>query len=63
LSLGRLDQRQHDRGAFAAAVGADEQPCLSSESNAAQRTFGGVVADADASVGEEVGNASIRLSM
>ena len=38
-----LDQRQHDRGAFAAAVGASEQPCFSSESDAAQCAFGGVV--------------------
>ena len=58
VELGGLDQRQHDRGAFAAAVGAGEQPCFSSKSNAAQCAFGGAVADADAPSAKEAGKTS-----
>jgi hypothetical protein len=35
IEPGRLNQRQHDRGALAAAIGAGEQPRLPAESNLA----------------------------
>ena len=41
----------------AAAVGAGEEPCLPSERDAAQSAFGCVVAEADATVAEEPGEA------
>jgi hypothetical protein len=41
-----LDQRVYHSGALAAAVGSGEQPCL-------QRPLGGVVGEADATVGQE----------
>jgi hypothetical protein len=34
LELGGLNQREHDRGAFAAEIGACEQLCLAAESDA-----------------------------
>jgi len=55
VELCSLNQREHDRGAFAAAIGAGEQPCLATERDAAQRPFGCVVADADAAIAEEAG--------
>jgi hypothetical protein len=33
VELGCLNQREHDRGAFAAAIRSGEQPCLATESN------------------------------
>ena len=44
---GSADQRVHERGTLAAAVGAGEQPCFSAERNTAQGAFGGVVGEAD----------------
>lgn len=41
--------------AFAAAIGTGEQPGPASQGNAAQRAFGGVVAEGDAAVVEEAG--------
>jgi hypothetical protein len=58
VELGSADQRVHERGTLAAAVGADEQPCLPAEGHAAQRAFGGVVGQADAPVVEEPGERS-----
>ena len=63
VELGRVDQRVHDRGALAAAIGAGEQPGLAAEGNAAQRSLGGVVGQADAAVVEEAGEGVQRLSM
>ena len=53
VELGRLDQREHDRGALAAAIGAGEQPRLAAERNPAQLALGRIVAQADAAVLEE----------
>src|SRR5580704_9686196 len=50
VELGRLNECQHDRGALTAAIGACEQPGLPPESNPAQLTFGGIVAQADEAV-------------
>jgi len=36
IELGRLNERQHDRGALTATIGAGEQPRLPPESNSAQ---------------------------
>jgi hypothetical protein len=55
-----LDQRVHDGGALAAAIRSGKEPGLAAERDAAQRAFGGVVAQADAAVVEE---ASERRSM
>jgi hypothetical protein len=63
VELGGLDQREHDRGTLAAAVGAGEQPCLTAQRDAAQRPLGGIVAQANAAIVEERVNASSRLSM
>ena len=43
VQLGGRDERIHRRGAFAAAVGSGEQPCLAAECDAAQCPFSGVV--------------------
>src|ERR1700693_6111381 len=51
--LGSLNQRQHDRGALAAAVGASEQPTLPAKGNPAQLALGCIVAQADAAILEE----------
>ena len=48
-----MDQRQHDRGTLATAIGAGEQPRFSSECNPTQLTFGRIVAQADTTVVEE----------
>ena len=53
VELGRLNQRQDDGGTFAAAIRSREQPRLSSECDASQRAFSGVVAEADASIVQE----------
>jgi hypothetical protein len=48
-----VNERQHDRGALTAAIGTGEQPRLPPESNSAQLAFGGIVAQADATIIEE----------
>jgi hypothetical protein len=48
-----LNQRQHDCGALAAAIGAGEQPTLPAKGNPAQLALGRIVAWADAAVLEE----------
>jgi hypothetical protein len=53
IEPGRLNQRQHDRGALAAAIGAGEQPRLPAESNPAQLALGRIVAQTDAAILEE----------
>src|SRR6266545_499300 len=49
VQLGGLNYR----GPLTAAVGAGEQPGLAAERDAAQLALGGIVGEADASVGEE----------
>ncbi len=41
---GGLNEREHDRGALAAAIGAGEQPRLSAKGNPAQLALGRIVA-------------------
>ena len=55
VELGGDDQAVDDGGALAAAVGAGEQPCLAAERDAAQRSLGGIVGEADPAVVEEAG--------
>ncbi len=55
VQLGRDDEAVEDGGALAAAIGAGEQPGLSSQSQAAQRPLGSVVRQADPAVVEEAG--------
>jgi hypothetical protein len=50
VELGRLNQREHERSAFAATIGAGEQPRLAAEGNPAQLALGGIVAQADAAI-------------
>jgi hypothetical protein len=57
VEFGGVDQREHDRGALAAAIGAGEQPGLAAQRNPAQLALGRVVTQADAAV------TSMRLSM
>ncbi len=52
---GSLDQGVEDGSPLAATIGAAEQPGLPAEWHAAQRTFGGVVGQADPAVVEEAG--------
>jgi hypothetical protein len=49
------DQRGHDSGTVSAALGAREQPRLSSEGEAAQGALGGIVGEADPAVINEAG--------
>lgn len=49
------DHRQHDGGAFGAAQAAGEGQIAPSQGDAAQRSFGGVVAEADPAIVEEAG--------
>lgn len=49
------DHRQHDGGAVGAAQAAGEGPVAPSQGDAAQRSFGGVVAEADPAIVEEAG--------
>lgn len=51
----RGDEGKHDGGAFGAALGTGEGPVAPSQSNAAQRSFGRVVAEADSAVIDEAG--------
>ena len=53
VELGRLNERQHDRCALTAAIGAGEQPRLSAKSNSAQLTLRRIVAQTDAAILEE----------
>lgn len=53
VELGGLDQRVDHRGSLAAAIRAAEQPGLPAKWHAAQRTFGGIVGEADSAVVEE----------
>jgi len=50
---GGSDLCEHDCGAIGSALGTGEGPGLSAESQAAQRSFGRIVGQADASVSEE----------
>lgn len=49
------DHRQHDGGAVGAALAAGECPVAPAQGDAAQRSFGGVVAEADPAIVEEAG--------
>ena len=49
------DHRQHDGGAVSATQTAGEGPVAPSQGDAAQRSFGGVVAEADPAIVEEAG--------
>ena len=49
------DHRQHDGGAVSATQAAGEGPVAPSQGDAAQRSFGGVVAEADPAIVEEAG--------
>ena len=53
VELGRVNQRQHDRGALAATNRAGEQPRLPAEGNSAQLALGRIVAQANAPIVEE----------
>lgn len=55
VHFGRDDDAIHGGGAPAATIGTGEQPRLSSESDAAQGSFRGVVRQADAPIVEEAG--------
>ena len=55
VELGRADQAVDRRGALAAAVGAGEEIVFSSQSDRAQRAFGGVIVDLDPAVVAEAG--------
>lgn len=45
VELGRLDQGVDDGGAFAAGVGAGEEPVLAADGEWPDRAFGGIVVD------------------
>jgi hypothetical protein len=53
VELGGLDQRVDGGGAPGAFVEAGKGPVVSSDGDAAQRSFGGVVRDAQTAIGEE----------
>src|SRR6516164_3398810 len=53
VELGGLDQRVNGGGAPSAFIGAGKGPVGSSDGDAAQRSFGGVVRDAQTAIGEE----------
>lgn len=53
IQLASLDQRVHCRSAPAAGVGTCKRPVLPADGYAAQRTFGGIVGEADSAVVEE----------
>ena len=55
VDLAGDDQAVHVRRALAAAVGPAEQPRFSAESDAAQRSLGRIVGQADSAVTEEPG--------
>ena len=55
------DQRVHHRRLVAAAVGAGEQSGPALQRNTAQRSFGGIVGQADTAVVEEPGKARPAL--
>lgn len=57
----RGDEGKHDGGAIGAALGAGESPVAPSQSNAAQRSFGCVVAEADPAVVDEAGEVGPAL--
>ncbi len=61
VEASRLDQRDHDGGAFGAAVGAGEQPCPSAQSQTTQGSFGSIVRQADPSVLGEAGEVAPAL--
>lgn len=50
-----LDQRVGDRRTLAAAIRAAEEPRLTPDWHAAQRSFGGIVREADPAIVEETG--------
>src|SRR6266404_5219549 len=47
VELASLNQRQHDRGTLAAAIGAGKQPRFSAQCYSSKRPLGGIVAHAD----------------
>src|ERR1700688_3663688 len=53
VEAGGLDQRVHEGGASPAAVGAGEQPCLTTEGNPTQGALRGIVREANTTVIEE----------
>ena len=53
VQLGGDDERVHGCGAVAATIASREQPRLAPECDAAQRAFGGVVAETDAAIAQE----------
>jgi hypothetical protein len=57
IELCRDDEGVHERGPVAATLGAGEEPRLPPERDATQSSFGRIVAEADASVTEEGGEA------
>ena len=61
VELRGADERVHDSGPHAPAVGAGEEPRFASETDAAQRPLGGVVGEADAAVVEEAREAAPAL--
>ena len=61
VELRGADERVHDSGPHAPAVGAGEQPRFASETDAAQRPLGGVVRKADLTVVEEAREAAPAL--
>lgn len=61
VQLGRRDQRVDCGCPLAPAVGASGQPTASAEGDAAQRSFGAIVGQADPAVVEEVGEGGTAL--
>lgn len=53
IELSARDQRCHEGSAIGTTIGAGEEPCLSAESEATQRPFGGIVRQANPPVAEE----------
>ena len=57
VELGGADESVHRRGALAAAVGAGEQPRFSAQGQGPERALSGIIAEAEAPVVEEAGEA------
>jgi hypothetical protein len=55
VELGGGDQSIHGGSPLTAPVGAAEGPIFSSDSDTAQRSFGGIIGQADFAIGQEVG--------
>lgn len=59
VQLCGADQGIHEGGALPAALGPREEPGLPSEGHAAERSFGGIVGQADTAILKEPGEACL----